>query len=175
MLNNKEQRIKNKYGPQTGKQLFIILYSLFISLAPQAQAVKMCRYDTRGSSYFNAADGSFVVGTCPGGDGPQQACQGYSHTATYGGIGAPANYNCSSIRVAGVSKCVDDSAAGQKVCLCKLTYPKESIWIVGHEKGDGWGGIGGCKGGRTTCPEICACHMPNNTYRNTNAAIGGMI
>ncbi|MDR1027322.1 MAG: hypothetical protein LBL46_02815 [Rickettsiales bacterium] len=44
MKNNKEQRIKNKYSPRTGKHLFIILYSLFIPLAPSAQAAKLCQH-----------------------------------------------------------------------------------------------------------------------------------
>ncbi|MDR1026867.1 MAG: hypothetical protein LBL46_00415 [Rickettsiales bacterium] len=143
----------------------------------EADAAKMCQYDIRsGAQYFNAADGSFVIGACTGGSGPQTACSGYSHTGTYGGTGAPANYNCSAVRVAGVSACVDGPQAGKKGCACKMTYPYESVFIITNLGAENWGGIGGCGGGRATCPEICACHIAMGSAPKTvNAAVGGMI
>ena len=134
-----------------------------------ANAVKQCVLS--GDKYaFNNANGSFVGASNCTGTPEVEKCSGIATTATYSGTGAPSNYTmCSGIKYAGISACISSgsdpaqgSASGE-VCLCKITYPLEGLWVF-NRSSSFW---------RTncaqSCAEICGCYTQgfNDSWRAT--------
>jgi hypothetical protein len=124
---------------------------------------------------YNNSDSSFVLADSCTGSNTSTGCAGYTQTATYSGTGLPTDYPCTGIKLAGISACVGSSgpekgANSGEVCLCKITYPKEGVWVfisIGV-----WGGK--CA---NQCANLCGCHMANdaNSQQFRNAMIGGAL
>ncbi|MDR1027520.1 MAG: hypothetical protein LBL46_03835 [Rickettsiales bacterium] len=154
MLNNKEQRIKNNGGLRTGKHLFIILYSLFISLAPQAQAAKLCARRVPFNYAHNTtakiwAHGPSCKGTNNGAFETQKA-SGESAATTI------AELCPGEIVVGGIAICStltydneDIMENGGQYCWCRMTYPKTGMLMLGWYQGF----LGGCG---ASCATACS-------------------
>ncbi|MDR1027205.1 MAG: hypothetical protein LBL46_02200 [Rickettsiales bacterium] len=161
------------------KKLFAIL-AIATTAAP---AAKMCLrhiYSVNGYKYaYNNQNGAFVLaaGNCRGTASSQ--CGGYPQSATYAGVGAPTGYDCDNIFAAGISACVgtgneptQDAATGD-ICMCKMTWPKESNWIYAATQPWSTGYPDYC---RQNCASLCGCHMYNSAAPNafTSAMFSGI-
>ena len=152
---------KNKVMSRIIKTLLIVRCSL---LTIGAEGAKMCiTYTPKLHQSASKTDGSWVLADNCAVGATSPGCNAYMDAGgTYDGVGAPSNYKCSGIKIAGVSTCSGGNTtaptAGNnngKTCLCKMTYPYEGYWVYAHS--DPWGD--GCSSTTAGCGEVCACHM----------------
>ncbi|MDR1027457.1 MAG: hypothetical protein LBL46_03520 [Rickettsiales bacterium] len=173
-ISNEQRAMSNSDARQRNSKLLLLIAhcALLITLAPSAQAAKMCvrGFGAYGKVAKNAADGSFVSGPdcCPGGGGPNGYCD---TTATYSGTGAPSGF-CATPQFAGLAtksdqnivvyrdRVVRDAASTGTNCWCKIAWPVETPWIlIGANV---WGS------GLENCVAACAHHFGSFAITATN-------
>jgi hypothetical protein len=147
-----------------------------MSAASTAHAIKQCAMIASSKYAYNNSDNSFVLaGSC---SGTQNAsCGGYPQSVAYSGTGAPTNYPCTGIKLAGISACAGSAVPERgkntgEMCFCKITYPKDGVWVVAAY--GAWGNK--CA---SQCANLCGCHMGGDQSggyaKFRSAMIGGAL
>jgi hypothetical protein len=133
-------------GMRNNKHIFSYSLILLFSLcaAGEARAAKMCVRGTQTNQSASKTDGSWVIANnCAVGSRSPNCGAFLDAAGAYDGTGAPTNYQCSGVIIAGISEA---RAAGGN-CLCKMTYPYAGAWVLSNSPN--WG---------NGCGEVCACH-----------------